>query len=78
MPGGQNICKIKLPHYMPGRHRGEADVHLYQYPTLALEGGGWSVPHPDYFAPRKETQSSLYRRVGWLQEWSGKSCPTRV
>jgi len=56
MPGGQDICKIKPPHYMP---------------TLALGGGGWSVPHPGYFVPRKETQSSLYRRVGWLQEWSG-------
>jgi hypothetical protein len=68
MSGEQNIYKGKLPHYMPSRHRGEAGVQLHQYPTLVLGGGGWSVPHPDYFTPRKETQSSLYRRLGGLQE----------
>jgi len=53
MPGGQNICKVKLPHYMPSRHRGEADVQLHQYPTLALGGGGWSVPHPWLLCPQE-------------------------
>jgi hypothetical protein len=71
MPGGQNICMVKLPHYMSSRYREEADIQPYQYPTLALGEGGRSVPHPSYFAPREETQSSLYRRLGGFQEQSG-------
>jgi hypothetical protein len=72
MPGGQNICMVKLPHYMPSRHRGEAYIQLYQNPTLALGEGGWSVPHPSYFAPRKETVF-IVQEAGWApgMVWMG-------
>jgi hypothetical protein len=31
--------------------------------TLALDGGGWSIPSPGHFTPRKDTQYPLYRRL---------------
>jgi hypothetical protein len=70
--------KVKLSCYMPNRHRGEAEIQLYRYLTQVLEWGGWSVPCPDCFNPRKETQYPLYRRLGGLQGQSGwvqKICP---
>ena len=39
--------------------------------TLALDGGGRSMPHPGCFTPRKETRYPLYRRLGGLQGQSG-------
>jgi hypothetical protein len=46
--------------------------------TLALDGGGRSMPHPGCFTPRKETRYPLYRRLGGLQGqsgWIGKTLP---
>jgi hypothetical protein len=39
--------------------------------TLALDGGGWSMPCPGHFTPELETQYPLYRRLGGSQGWSG-------
>jgi len=38
--------------------------------TLAPGGGVWSTPHPSSWAPGKETQYPLYRRLGGPQGWS--------
>jgi hypothetical protein len=35
--------------------------------TLALDGGGWSTPHPSWFTRGKETWYSMYRRLGGRQ-----------
>jgi len=33
----------------------------------ALDGGGRSTAHPSHFTPRKETQYTMYRRLGGSQ-----------
>jgi hypothetical protein len=38
--------------------------------TLALDGGGWSTPHPCRFTPGNETWYPLYSRLGGPQGWS--------
>ena len=46
--------------------------------TSALGGGGWSMPRPRHFAPGKDTQYRLYRRLGGPQvslDRCGKSRP---
>jgi len=40
--------------------------------TSALDGGGWSTPHPVSFTPGKESQCPVYRRLGGLQGRSGR------
>jgi hypothetical protein len=40
--------------------------------TSALDGGGWSMPHPSHFTSRKETQYPFYRRLGGPQGRSGR------
>jgi len=37
--------------------------------TSALDGGGWSTPHPGRFTPGKETRYALYWRLGGSQRW---------
>jgi hypothetical protein len=39
--------------------------------TLALDGGGWSIPCPGQFTPSKEMQYPLYKSLGGPQDWSG-------
>jgi hypothetical protein len=46
-------------------HEGLEGEYRYHCPvsvSLALDRGRWSMPHPGYFASRKETQYPLYRR----------------
>jgi hypothetical protein len=52
-------------HPMTGhqRPRGELEVYLYSFSTLALGGGGWSAPRPADLPPGK-TRYPLYRRLG--------------
>jgi hypothetical protein len=40
--------------------------------TFALDGGGWSTPRPDCFAPVKETRYTFHRS-GWASGkfWTG-------
>jgi len=40
--------------------------------TSALDGGGWSTPHPGRFTPGKQTRYLLYRRLGGPQGRSGQ------
>ena len=40
--------------------------------TLALDGGGWSMPHPGHFSPRKEIRYPSYRRLGGPHGQSGR------
>jgi len=35
--------------------------------TSMLDGGGWSVPHPGHFTPRKKTWYQFYKRLGGPQ-----------
>ena len=51
--------------------RGGRDIALLSV-TLALDGGRWSMPHTGRFAPGKETQSPLYKGLGWIQGWFGQ------
>jgi hypothetical protein len=39
--------------------------------TSALHVGGWSMPCPGHFTPRKEAQYPMYRRLGGPQGQSG-------
>jgi hypothetical protein len=39
---------------------------------LVLDGGGWSLPYPNWTTPRKENQYPLYTRLGGTQGWSGE------
>jgi hypothetical protein len=39
--------------------------------TLAQDGGGWSTPCPGCFTPGKQTQYTVYRRLGGPLDWSG-------
>jgi hypothetical protein len=68
-----------LSLYKPNRHRGEAQITAISCCSSELEGGWWSVPHPDHFTPRKETQYPLYRRLGGPRDqcgWARKILPT--
>ena len=38
---------------------------------LALDGGGWLMPHPTRFTPGKETRYPSSRRLGEPQSWFG-------
>ena len=40
--------------------------------TLALDGGGWSMPRPGHFTHEKETQYPLHRRLDGPQGRSGR------
>jgi len=40
--------------------------------TLALDGGGWSIPCPGRFTSGKETWHPLYRWLGATQGQSGR------
>ena len=40
--------------------------------TLALDGGGWSVPCTGHLTPRKKTLYLLYTRLSGSQGWSGR------
>jgi len=40
--------------------------------TSALYGGGWSMPHPGRFTPKKKTQYPLYRSLGGAQGQPGR------
>jgi hypothetical protein len=62
-----------LPRNMPSKLRGEAEVLLYQYSTLALEGGGWSAPRPGRFSPREGDAVPIVQEVGWTSgpAWTG-------
>jgi hypothetical protein len=55
-------------------HKGPEGEYRYSFTlslTSALDGGGWSLPHPSHFAPRKETQYPLYMRLCGPQGQSG-------
>ena len=54
---------IRLSRNVPCRHWGEAQVQLYPYLTLVLEGVGRSTSCPGNFTYRKETQYPLHRRL---------------
>ena len=42
--------------------------------TSALDGGGWSMPRPGRFIPRRQTQHPRYIRVGVLQGRPERVC----
>jgi len=44
--------------------KGEAEVWLYPFLTLALDGGGWSTPGPDHFTHRK--RPNTHCTGGWV------------
>jgi hypothetical protein len=70
--------KVKLSHYTPQRHMGGLEVQLYSFTTLALEGGGWSMPCPCCFTPRKNPLPIL-QQAGWVSRpvWTvHKNSPT--
>ena len=57
-----------------GEHTHSSTLSL----TSALDGGGWSTPHPGQFTPGKETGYPLYRRLGGphgLSGWVRKISP---
>ena len=41
--------------------------------TLALDGGGWSTPHPGRFTPGKDPPAPIVQEDGWApgQIWTG-------
>jgi len=45
---------------MPQRPRG-GEIYSSTLPsTLALDGGGWSTPHPSCFAPEKDPVPNVW------------------
>jgi hypothetical protein len=52
---------------LEGEQRHSSSLSL----TLALDGDGWSMPHPGCFTPGKEPLYPLYRRLGWNRGQSG-------
>jgi len=50
---------------MPRRQRDKMQVELYPYTTLALQRGGWSIPHTGHFTHETETQYPLYTTLAW-------------
>jgi hypothetical protein len=61
-------------HPITGHERSEGEQRYSSTLSLtsALHGGGWSMPHPNCFTPRKETWHPLYRRLGGPQSQSGR------
>ena len=49
---------------------GKLSITVLFFLTLALGGGGCSAPYPSSYAPGKETQYPLYRRLVGPQGWS--------
>ena len=54
---------------VPRRHIMGAEVLLYSFLTLAIDGGEWSASHCGWFAPLKEPFYLLNRRLGGAQDW---------
>lgn len=49
------------------------EVQLYQFMTLALEGGRRSTPRPGLFFSGEESQDPSYKRVGGLRDQSRRA-----
>ena len=60
------LIKVK-----PWRLRWGVEILLYSSVTLALDGGGWSVPCLNHFTPAKRTSYALYRGLGGSQAQPG-------
>ena len=54
-------------------HRGWVELYLYSFMTTTLEGGEWSASRPGRILPPGKTRYPLYRRLGGLQGWSGRT-----
>ena len=56
--------------------QGGVDIQLYSFSlTWALDGSGWSTPHPGLFTPPphpRKTSYPLYRRLVGTQDRSGR------
>jgi hypothetical protein len=66
--------KVKGKVYPKTGHEGPDGEYRYSCTlslTLALDGDGWSMPHPSRFTPGKETQYPLYSRLCGAQDQSG-------
>ena len=68
---GKGKAKV---HPRTGHDGPEEEWQRYSFTlslTSALDGGGWSMPRPSHFTPRKETRYPLHRRLGGPQGRSG-------
>ena len=59
--------KVRLPHYIPNRRRGNVEVCLCS--TSTLESCGWSASHPGNFTMGKE---NWYTSYSWLDGLRGR------
>jgi hypothetical protein len=64
------VKRVKLSLSVPRRHVMEAEVLLYSFLTLAIDGSEWSASHCGWFAPLKEPFYLLNKRLGGAQGWS--------
>jgi hypothetical protein len=70
-----NVFNDKVK-FLPERgHEGTEREQRYSstlYLTSALDGSGWSTPHPGRFTPSKEIRYPFYRRLGGPHGRSGR------
>jgi hypothetical protein len=74
MLNGKARTNVLIVHPRTG-HEGPEREYRYSSTlslTSALDGGGWSTPHPSRITPRKKTRYPLYRRLGGPQGRSGR------
>ena len=60
------------PCKRPWRHRGGVEIWLHSFFNLGSRFSGWPTPRPGRFAPGKQTQHPLNRRLVGTQGQSGQ------
>ena len=66
------FCTIKLSLRTPQRHVRRVEVMVQSFSTSLLHGCEWLTPRPGRFTPKKEIRMPSYRRMGGLQDPSGR------
>ena len=64
--------KYSSPQNTPCRPTGGVEVWLYSFFKLGCRWGGWLTPHPAALSPGRGTRYPLYRRLGGIQDRSGR------
>jgi hypothetical protein len=63
--------KVKLSRYRQAGDKGESKYISYSFLKSALDGSGQLHVPASFYPQRKDSQYTLYRRLGGPQSWTG-------